>query len=49
MGCTVPEFDRTDIRERFVFSYRVVYQVMDNELRVLNIIHCSRLYNRDTP
>jgi len=46
-GRIVPEFDRSDIRERFVFSYRMVYHVKNDHIVVLNIIHGSRLYSRD--
>lgn len=46
-GRVVPEFDRADIRERFVFSYRMIYQVKNDHVVVLNIIHGSRLYSRD--
>ncbi|HEX7029396.1 MAG TPA: type II toxin-antitoxin system RelE/ParE family toxin [Gammaproteobacteria bacterium] len=49
MGRVVPEFEQVDVRERFVFSYRVVYQVKGDEIRVLNVIHGSRLYTRESP
>jgi len=44
MGRVVPEFGRKDIRERFVFSYRVVYRVTAEAIVVVNIIHGRRQY-----
>jgi protein-S-isoprenylcysteine O-methyltransferase Ste14 len=39
LGRIVPEFARDDVRERFVYSYRVIYQVRDEVLVVVNVIH----------
>mgnify|MGYP000381768848 CR=1 FL=1 len=47
LGRVVPEFERTDVRERFVFSYRVIYQVRPDAIVVINIIHGRRLYAPD--
>jgi addiction module RelE/StbE family toxin len=47
LGRIVPELGRPDVRERFVYSYRVVYQVRDEELVVINVIHGRRLYAPD--
>lgn len=47
LGRVVPEFGRPDVRERFVFSYRVVYQVRDEVLVIVNVIHGRRLYEPD--
>jgi plasmid stabilization system protein ParE len=44
----VPEFERADLRERFVFSYRVIYQVRPDAIVVVNVIHGHRLYSPDT-
>lgn len=43
----VPEFGRADVRERFVFSYRVVYRVNEESILVVNVIHGRRLYDTD--
>jgi toxin ParE1/3/4 len=43
-GRVVPELGRDDVRERFVFSYRVVYWVRADALVVVNVIHGHRLY-----
>ncbi len=45
MGRVVPEFARTDVRERFVFSYRVVYQIRADDIVVVNVIHGRRQYS----
>jgi plasmid stabilization system protein ParE len=47
LGRVVPEFERPDIRERFVFSYRVIYQVRSESLVVVNVIHGRRHYMPD--
>lgn len=41
-GSVVPEFGREDIRELFVYSFRLIYRVAGNEIRVLTVIHGSR-------
>jgi addiction module RelE/StbE family toxin len=43
MGRVVPEIKRDDIRERFVYSYRLVYHLRDDQIIILAIIHGSRL------
>ena len=41
-GSIVPEYDRPDIRELFVYSFRLIYRVESEEVRVLTVIHGSR-------
>lgn len=41
-GSIVPEYQRPDIRELFVYSFRIVYRVASDEVRVLTVIHGSR-------
>jgi len=48
MGRKVPEFDLDNIRERFVYSYRVIYQIRDESITVVNVIHGRRLYPPET-
>jgi len=43
IGRIVPELDDDQIRERFVYSYRLIYRVGDNEILVVAIIHGKRL------
>jgi plasmid stabilization system protein ParE len=47
LGRVVPEYARPDVRERFVFSYRVIYQVRNDALVIINVIHGRRLYAPD--
>ena len=48
LGRVVPEFERDDIRERFAFSYRVVYQVREDVILVVNIIHGRQQYDPES-
>ena len=41
-GSVVPEFGRDDIRELFVYSFRIVYRIAEDEIRILTVIHGSR-------
>ena len=41
-GSIVPEFGRDDIRELFVYSFRLIYRIVGDEIRVLTVIHGSR-------
>lgn len=45
IGRSVPEYERSDIREVFVHPYRIIYQlvVKDDEIRILSVIHSARL------
>lgn len=43
IGRKVPEFNRTDIREMFVYFYRVIYQLRDEDIHILSVIHGARL------
>ena len=43
-GRVVPELNRGDIRELIVFSYRIIYQVTDEDvIRILTLHHGARL------
>ncbi len=42
-GSIVPEYNRDDLREVFVHSFRLIYRIADSELRVLTVIHGSRV------
>jgi toxin ParE1/3/4 len=43
MGRVVPELGDENIRERFVYSYRVVYQVQKKQILIVAVIHGARL------
>ncbi len=42
-GRVVPEFDDDSIREAFVYSYRIIYQIEENEVTIAAVIHGARL------
>ncbi len=43
IGRIVPEINSERIRERFVYSYRLVYRIHNNIITVVAIIHGKRL------
>lgn len=43
IGRMVPEVDDPSIRERFVYSYRVIYRVELHRVIILAIVHGKRL------
>lgn len=43
MGRVVPEFNSVAIRERFVYSYRLVYQIKGQKILIVAVIHGKRL------
>tara|TARA_R110002095_G_scaffold188608_1_gene166106 strand:+ start:513 stop:827 length:315 start_codon:yes stop_codon:yes gene_type:complete len=42
-GRVVPELGDDTIRERFVYSYRLVYRVRDNAVLVAAVVHGKRM------
>ncbi|HEY7883643.1 MAG TPA: type II toxin-antitoxin system RelE/ParE family toxin [Cellvibrionaceae bacterium] len=42
-GRIVPEIDKPQVRECFVYSYRVIYEVGDGVVEILTVIHGRRL------
>jgi len=43
IGRTVPEFGDEMIRERFIYSYRLVYAINDHIITIVAVIHGKRL------
>jgi addiction module RelE/StbE family toxin len=43
LGRIVPEIDDRSIRERFVYSYRIIYRIEQGRILVATIVHGSRL------
>jgi addiction module RelE/StbE family toxin len=43
IGRIVPEIDEKEIRERFVYSYRLVYRIQNTTITIVAIIHGKRL------
>jgi len=46
-GRVVPEFQRDDLREVFVKSYRIVYRIRGNEVQVITVFEAHRLFPDD--
>ena len=43
VGRVVPEFDDKTLRERFVYSYRIIYRIEGQIVTVAAVIHGNRL------
>jgi toxin ParE1/3/4 len=43
IGAIVPEVGEPEFRERFVYSYRLIYQVTSEQILVVAVIHGKRL------
>jgi toxin ParE1/3/4 len=48
-GRIVPEFDDETLRERFVYSYRIIYRVQGQTITVAAVIHGKRLLEAVQP
>ena len=42
IGRIVPEIDDTNVRESFVYSYRLIYEIATDRIEILAIIHGKR-------
>jgi plasmid stabilization system protein ParE len=47
LGRMVPEFGRDDIRERFIYSYRLIYRIEIDRIFILAVVHGRRLLDSD--
>jgi addiction module RelE/StbE family toxin len=43
IGRIVPEIGVAKFRERFIYSYRLIYQIEGNEILIVAVIHGKRL------
>ncbi|NOU39867.1 MAG: type II toxin-antitoxin system RelE/ParE family toxin [Methylotenera sp.] len=43
IGRTVPELNQAHIRERFVYSYRLIYEIKPTQIEILTVVHGRRL------
>jgi plasmid stabilization system protein ParE len=41
-GRVVPEIEDPNVREVFIYSYRLIYEIAADEIRVLAVIHGKR-------
>ena len=44
IGRVVPEIGNERIRERFVYSYRLVYRIEEKRILIVAVIHGKRLF-----
>lgn len=42
-GRKVPELNNPQIREKFVYSYRIIYEVKTSVIEILAVVHGKRL------
>ena len=42
MGRMVPEIDNPNIRELIIYSYRLIYEISSNQIKILAIIHSKQ-------
>nr|WP_232210543.1 type II toxin-antitoxin system RelE/ParE family toxin [Nitrococcus mobilis] len=42
-GRMVPELGQPAVRERFIYSYRLIYEILPETLHILAVIHGRRL------
>jgi len=43
LGRVVPEYQDKNIRELFVYSYRLIYKINKNNISIVTIIHGKRI------
>jgi plasmid stabilization system protein ParE len=46
-GRVVPEIGDSNIREIFVYSYRLIYEIFPNSVEILALIHGRREFSKD--
>ncbi len=46
-GRVVPEINEPDIREVFIYSYRLMYQITPKNIYILGVIHGKRDFSPD--
>lgn len=47
-GRIVPELNQNDIRERFIYSYRLIYRIEPARVLVTAVVHGRRLLDETT-
>jgi len=45
IGRVVPEIDENNIREVFIYSYRIIYEISNKEIIIHAVIHGKRDFN----
>jgi toxin ParE1/3/4 len=47
LGRVVPESNEESIRETFVYSYRLIYQVQEETITIIAVVHGKRLLENE--
>ena len=47
MGRVVPEIGEPNIRELFIYSYRLIYEIVPDGIWILSIVHGKRDFHPD--
>lgn len=42
IGRMVPEIDSHNVRELLIYSYRIIYEIAQNRIEILTIVHSKR-------
>jgi len=42
MGRVVPEINESNVREIFVYSYRLIYEITNGNINIITIVHFAR-------
>ena len=48
IGRIVPEIGEVNIREVIVYSYRLIYEISSDKIKVLALIHCKQDFSSET-
>ena len=43
IGREVPELQKENVREIFYKRYRIIYQIVDDHVEIITVVHSSRL------
>jgi len=46
IGRVVPEIGDANIRELFVYSYRLIYEIVPDDIKIIALIHGKRDFSR---
>ncbi len=45
MGRIVPEIRNDNVREIFIYSYRIIYEVIGEDIKILTLVHAKRNFD----
>jgi toxin ParE1/3/4 len=47
MGRVVPEINESNVREIFVYSYRLIYEITNGNINIITIVHFARDFKKE--